>query len=205
MKIFNSVSEAARFYKLDGSGVSKSCLNKNRLTGKYKWAYLDDFNKDSEYFIELDKKIPRKKVFSEETKQKMSKLRKGREVSEETKVRLRTLNSGKKFSEETKQKMSNSTKKQMAERRKDICKFNEFRKKLSDCHKGSKNLNFGKNAANSRKVINLDTDEIFNSVTEASNKYNILRQCITSNCKGNTKTAGKYRWAYYTTNIDQAI
>lgn len=45
-------------------------------------------------------------------------------------------------------------------------------------------------------VINLDTGEIFNSVKEAAEKYNIASTCITRACKHNKKSCN-YRWAYY--------
>lgn len=48
-----------------------------------------------------------------------------------------------------------------------------------------------------RSVINLDTGEIFHSILEASNKYNINKDSISNNCRGKSKTAGGYRWSYY--------
>ena len=48
------------------------------------------------------------------------------------------------------------------------------------------------------KVINLDTGEIFNSMKEAGEKYNMKNPWnISSCCTGKRKTAGGYRWAYY--------
>lgn len=48
-----------------------------------------------------------------------------------------------------------------------------------------------------RSVINLDTGEIFHSILEASDKYNINKKSISNNCRGKSKTAGGYRWSYY--------
>lgn len=69
---------------------------------------------------------------------------------------------------------------------------------------GIKNPNFGKKMAlsNSRKVFCITTNEIFESITEASLKYNIHRSNISRCCKGKMKTCGKINgakaeWAYY--------
>lgn len=47
-----------------------------------------------------------------------------------------------------------------------------------------------------RKVINLDTEEIFNSITEAGEKYGIFTTHITRVCKGRRKRTGGFRWQY---------
>ncbi len=47
-----------------------------------------------------------------------------------------------------------------------------------------------------RKVINLDTMEIFNSIKEASEKYNLKDTHITRVCKGKRNKTGGYRWQY---------
>jgi len=56
----------------------------------------------------------------------------------------------------------------------------------------------------SKKVICLTTNEIFNSITEASNKYNICFSSISECCRYERKSAGKYPvtgkklyWMYY--------
>ena len=49
-----------------------------------------------------------------------------------------------------------------------------------------------------KKVICLNTGEIFDSVKDARNKYNIKgRGNISECCKGKRKTAGGMKWAYY--------
>ena len=50
----------------------------------------------------------------------------------------------------------------------------------------------------SKKVINLDTNEIFQSLREAAEYCGLKKaSCITECCKGRAKTAGGYHWAYY--------
>lgn len=48
----------------------------------------------------------------------------------------------------------------------------------------------------SKPVINLDTMQIFASITEASNHYHIDASCICACCNGRQKTAAGFRWAY---------
>lgn len=48
-----------------------------------------------------------------------------------------------------------------------------------------------------KKVICIDTLEIFNSAKEASIKYNIHKSSISSCCTGKNLTAGGYQWSFY--------
>lgn len=48
-----------------------------------------------------------------------------------------------------------------------------------------------------KKVVNLDTGEIFDSLKEAAEKYGIPATHITRVCKGRRKKTGGYRWQYY--------
>ena len=73
------------------------------------------------------------------------------------------------------------------------------RKRQSEKMKGRKHNNEHKKK-NGKKIINLDTREIFNSLREAGEKYNIAPQGIYRVCKGRNKRAGGYRWSYYGDN-----
>lgn len=48
-----------------------------------------------------------------------------------------------------------------------------------------------------KKVVNLDTGEIFDSVKLASQKYNLKATHISSVCNGKRKTTGGFRWQHY--------
>lgn len=48
-----------------------------------------------------------------------------------------------------------------------------------------------------RKVINIDTGEVFNSINEASNIYNLKPTHISRVCRGKRKRTGGYKWMYY--------
>lgn len=48
-----------------------------------------------------------------------------------------------------------------------------------------------------KQIINLDTNEVFEKITDASNKYKIDPSAITKVCKGKLKTAGGFKWSYF--------
>jgi len=132
-----------------------------------------------------------RKPKSEETKQKMREnskdKNKGKKLSEETKQKLRKPKSkearrkmsesmkGRKKSEETKQKMSEAqTGKKQSE---------ETKKKRSESMKGSKNHK-------SKKVINTETNEIYNTAKELCDilglNYGTMISRLSGNIKNNT-------------------
>ena len=51
-----------------------------------------------------------------------------------------------------------------------------------------------------KKVINIDTGETFNSISEAALKYGTQATHISGCCKGRRKTAGGYHWEYAETS-----
>lgn len=57
--------------------------------------------------------------------------------------------------------------------------------------------NMRKNNTLKRKIINLSTEEIFDSITSASDKYGIHISSISKVCRGDRKSAGGYEWRYY--------
>lgn len=123
------------------------------------------------------------KSMSEEHKVKMSIAHKGKKLSEEHKIKLSLAHKGRKVSEETRKKMSMA---QMGNKKNLGHKASEeTRRKISA------------SSLNKRRVLNLDTDEIFESITEASKKYNVSVSCIIGACKGVQSTSAGYRWMYY--------
>ena len=105
--------------------------------------------------------------------------------------------SGRKFSDETKMKISES--------HKGMHYSEERNKKISESHKGQIPWNKGKKNSEehnrkigeamkgktSKKVVCITTGEIFDSMKEAGNYYNVTRSNITLCCKGIRKSAGK--------------
>lgn len=108
-------------------------------------------------------------------------------VSEETKKKLSIANKGKIISKETRQKMSeNNAKIWLGKKIND-----EIRKKMSESHKGKQGNNKGKALKTRKKVICVETNTIYNSITIASNITKVNSAHISEVCRGIRKSAGK--------------
>ena len=70
----------------------------------------------------------------------------------------------------------------------------ETKNKLSEIRK---NKYTKENHPGCKRVINLDTGEVFTYMSLACDKYNLDKSTLTKVCKGKRKTCGGYRWAYY--------
>lgn len=104
-------------------------------------------------------------------------------------TKLHTI--GKKFSEERKQKISEAMKgKKHSE---------EHKQKLSEAHKGmtfsdEHKRKIGK--AHSKKVLCVETGEVFNSAMTAERATGIYQSSISNVCNGKLKTTGGYHWQF---------
>lgn len=142
-------------------------------------------------------------IMSLETKQKISKRNKGKkngmygkkpwnygkplsdehkQLLIESRKGLDPWNKGKKLSDKDKLKISISTKKAMQK--------SEIQEKL---HKPKAIIN--KN--NWKKVLCIETNEIFESIIQASNNKKCKDSDISRVCKGKRKTCAGYHWRYY--------
>jgi len=93
---------------------------------------------------------------------------------------------GKKHTEESKKKMSN---KQKGEKHPMFGKIHteESKKKMSESRTGNKN-------PNSKKVINIETNEIYFCVREAANIFNINYNTLTAYLKGKLKNKTPFKY-----------
>lgn len=107
---------------------------------------------------------------TEESKKKMSVAHKGKWDGQNNPFY------GKKHNAETKAKMSASRAGRII--------TDEWRKHLSE------------SSPYKVRVHNIETDEIFNSIKEAADKYNIKPTHITRVCRGRRKSSGGYHWEY---------
>lgn len=156
------------------------------------------------------------RIVSEETRKKLSEAGKGRIVLEETRKKLSEINKGRIFNEETKRKLSEArkgkytgknnpnygkhhseeTRKKISETLKGRTSPNkgkspseETRKKLSEAHKGK---NTGENHPRAKSVICITTNNVFYTIKDGANYYNISNSGTISNCcRGKRKTCGK--------------
>jgi len=69
--------------------------------------------------------------------------------------------------------------------------------KLEDYNNSTEfEINIIASFSHKRKVICIEDNIVFNSINEASKKYDIERRCINQCCAGRTRTAGGYHWKY---------
>lgn len=125
--------------------------------------------KGKEFWNKLDDEI-KNKIIS----QNLKRPKIGHEVSKETREKLRQHNLGKKQSEETKEKR----KKTMIEKK--------------------KNGYIQTNSGHRKKVICVETGEVFNSLKEAIDKYNLSTLC--GHLKGKYETCKGKHYKYYENN-----
>lgn len=160
---------------------------------------------DFEYGYNLDNGGHACGMHSEKTREKMSLSHKGKHHSEETKNKISCSNTGKKRTEEMKAK----------------CRKAHKGKVLSEQHKinigiscsGEKNGMYGKNhneetkkkislavsgrnSGKAKRVICLETNQIFDTATEASNYFGVHRNTISQCCLGKIKTVKDKHFEY---------
>ena len=148
--------------------------------------------------------------FSEDTKMKISNSLKGNIVSEETKKkqsnsqkeRWKNMSNERKeelrniFSKNVKKYWDNVDKEAKKERFKHV---SETRIK-NETAKGKNNPMYGKHHSKetieklSKKVINITTGEIFNSIKDGAKKYGLIPNSISQCCSGRYKTSGGFKW-----------
>lgn len=82
----------------------------------------------------------------------------------------------------------------------------EHKKHLSESLTGKKHTTTaGGNNPAAKKVINLNTGEIFDCIKAASEQYKIRPDCICRNIKGQTKTCCGCKWEYYDENKEYQL
>ena len=107
-----------------------------------------------------------------------SEAQKGKSLSEETKKKISESGKGREFSEEHKRKISESLKGRIISE--------ESRNKISKTLKGR-----------GKKVICIETGEVFCNSREASDVTGLDSSNISRCCKNKRKTCGGYHWEYY--------
>ena len=132
-------------------------------------------------------------------------------MSDETKEKIRKANLGKHHSKETCAKLSNleserwkddSYRQNQIEKRKGKEPWNKGKMTPDNVKQKLRDAKLGKYVGakhwSSKKVINLDTGEIYESIGCASKALGKINGSkIVQACQGKKKTAHGYRWAYY--------
>ena len=122
----------------------------------------------------------------------------GRHHTKETREKIRLSNTGKKHTEESRKKMSES--------RKGIKQSEEAKAKKREKMIGERNPFYGRkhteesrskvSEKNSKKVICLETGEIFKSSIFASRSMGLNDTAVSGSIRGKSKTAGGFHWKY---------
>lgn len=185
-------------------------LTKEEAENKEKELIQQYKSYDEKYGYNLELGGNLRKEVSEETKEKWRKKLSGKNnpmygkhMSEENKKRMsernkgknnpmygKSANKGKHLTEEQKQKLSK------------IMNSPEVHKKLSEASKGKNNAMYGVRLSEyilekkRKKTICIETNTIYNSLKEASEKTNINISCIGDCCRGKQMTAGGFHWKY---------
>ena len=138
------------------------------------------------------------KKLSEEHKRKMSEARKGRVLSLETREKIRAANTGRKHTEEEKLKMSiKATGRKKSDKTKD-----KIRKAMigeNNHFYGKKHTEMAKSKVsekNSKKVVCLETGEVFKSAAFASHCLGLNSSAVSGSINGKSKSAGGFHWKY---------
>ena len=75
----------------------------------------------------------------------------------------------------------------------------ETRQKISEAHKGKKvseHVILAMTEATSKKVLCVETGEVYKSISEAGRQLGISSKAISNVCRGKAKTSGGYHWEY---------
>lgn len=191
---------------------------KNKLL-EIEQKYLDEIFKDgnnnSDYYnVSINSTAPNMGLTGEKH------FNYGKHTSEEAKLKMSIAKLGKKASKETKRKLSELNK---GENHNMYGKHHsdESRIKMSKSHSGSKHHLFDKNLSDETKlkislanknrkrdvdkihnttkrpVINITTNKIFESISDAARYYNVRASGILYCCKEERLSCGGFGWKYY--------
>lgn len=139
------------------------------------------------------------KKLSEEHKRKISESGKGRVFSLETREKIRIANTGRKHTEEEKIKMSEkATGRKQSEATKD--KRRKMMVGENNHFYGKKHTETAKSKVsekNSKKVVCLETGEVFKSAVFASRCLGLNSSAVSGSINGKSKSAGGFHWKYW--------
>lgn len=185
------------------------------VDGWFEGAHIDHINtvRDDNRVINLRWVTPKENTNNELTLKHKSESHKGeknymfgKHHTEESKQKMSEAQKGKTFSEESRKKMSEAKK---GEKHPMYGKHpsEETRKKLSEAKKGEKHYNFGKHLSeehkkkisesNNKKVICVETGQVFDSIKEAGEIMGVFPTSISACCRGKLNTTGGFHWKYY--------
>ena len=132
--------------------------------------------------------------FSEDSIEKMRQSHKGQTISDEQRKKISASLKGRKTSKGMLgNKHSQETKEKMRKARVGRALNNETKERISISKRGT---NTGKDNHKSRAVRNIETGEIFETITEACKKYNIYSGNLSKTCMKTRNKCGGFHWEY---------
>lgn len=154
--------------------------------------YFDSTNRDKGYNHSIGGECGSLGVHpSGETRKKLSKAHKGKRPSDECIIKAAEVHRGNRPSDETRQKISMKLKGKPLS--------GKTRKKMSEARKGKKvseHVILAMTEATSKKVLCIETGEVYKSISEAGRQLGISFKAISNVCRGKAKTSGGYHWEY---------
>jgi hypothetical protein len=139
---------------------------------KLKGRKMPPCSEETKIKIGLANKLWKHKPLTEETKKKISESNKGRIVTNETKTKISIKRKGKKHSEETKKRLSEINKDKI----------------VSETTK----IKMSKNKNNVKKVLNTETNIIYNTIKDAANSINMKSTTLCAMLSGQNKNKTKF-------------
>lgn len=144
---------------------------------------------------------------SNETRLKISMAMTGFKHSEESKLKLSISRKGMIFSDIHKYKLSKARKSRVTKDETRLKISAALKNRIRKPHTEESKLKMSINSLGKagRKILNIDENIIFNTITEASKHYNIDSSAISKVCRNKKISAGGYRWRYLTDRFGNDI
>lgn len=139
---------------------------------KLKGRKMPPCSEETKIKIGLANKLWEHRPLTEETKKKISESNKGRIVTNETKTKISIKRKGKKHTEETKKRLS---------------EVNKY-KIVSEMTK----IKMSKNKNNIKKVLDTETNFIYNTIKDAANSINMKSTTLCAMLRGQNKNKTKF-------------
>ena len=176
-EIFDSISEASKKYKIAQSNIIECCCGRLIRAKGLHWRYLEDYEKLTEKEIEdliNSRRQECRKVICIETKKVFNSISEASKFYNIDGSHISSCCSGK-----------------------SITCFGNHWMYLEDYEKieNKNDIKFKEDKKN-RKIVCVENGEHFDTITDASKKYNISHCLIQTCCSGLAKSAGGLHWKY---------
>lgn len=172
-EIFKSIADASK--KIGGISISQKVLNDLHYTrGGYHWMYLDDYNKTTSINIPMKRTGNAKKVICIETKEIFDSVISGAKKNNADPSEIVKC-------------CKNYSKTAKGYHWAYLDDYNDGLFKIIDKKVGKHGM---------KKVLCIETDEVFESLSDASRAMSIDSSSIGRVCKGKQSVAGGYHWKY---------